>query len=211
MTFTQTNVNRWAAVIDLDTNTDSEVLKLFLEDENVAIAKMHRKYAGMLNSLCRSYNCFDYSDKQSLIFECIYKAMQSYNKEAGANFATYLTRVTTNKFRSASNYVFAKSKNRQWFLEAVYVDGNDNESENVKSAIDNMAAKQDVFGMIDILESVQMFSLSTNQYNYLKLILDCPYETLTDAEAARCLGVTKSGVSVIRKGIAKKLQDKYAI
>lgn len=184
---------------------DNECARLYEQDPDVAIAKIYRKYSGMLYSLGRKYYSLGSEDIESLTFEAIDKSLKGFSSSGRGNFATYLTHVMKNSLKNELRALKIESVTRDWYVD-VQFETDTTDEDGVVSSFDTRGHTEERYGNIEILESVKTTTVTDNQYKYVQAIIQAGRD-LTDAEVARLIGVSRSSIQGIKEGLQKKLNN----
>lgn len=195
--------------------TIENVWGIYETDPDAAIAFVYDKMSAVLVHSFKKYFWTSEEDRISTLMLSIDKALKSYDPEKGTTFKTFVTNCYRNALLAERDYIFAKTKGRDWFVEAVYFDSESNvdggEGFNERNSLENTPVRDFETEKFELLDEAFIMSLSDNQYRYLQLVLNSPMDTVIDAEAARMLNITRMGVAKIRKSIAKKLEENNLI
>ena len=176
------------------------------ENRNMFVAKIFTKYENYLGWY-RKKEYYSREDKESLLLEVIHTALMDFDVSKGVLFKTVLATYLKNRFRYEDEYLFAKS--RSWYLNTTFASGPaDTEDGNGTELLDLLAGgeEDDLSFLLD--ESLKTLPLSENQYRYCQYVMSLNYIP-TDTEASQALGISKSGISVIKYYLRDKLKELF--
>lgn len=186
---------------------DEEIAKHYKnepENRDVFVAKIYTKYVSYLGWY-QSKTYYTDDDKESILLEVIHTALLDYDETKGALFKTVLATYLKNRFRYEDEYLFAKS--RSWYLNTTFASGPaDTEDGNGTELLDLLAGGEEDDHSFIIEESLKTLALSENQHRYCQYVMSLNY-TPTDTEASKALGISKSGIGVIKFYLKEKLKD----
>ena len=174
------------------------------ENRDVFVAKIYTRYVNYLGWY-RKKAYYSDEDKESILLEVIHTALTEYDETKGVLFKTVLATYLKNRFRYEDEYLFAKS--RSWYLNTTFASGAaETEDGNGTELLDLLAGGQEDDHSCEIEESLKTLPLSNNQYRYCQYVLSLNYIP-TDTEASEALGISKSGIGVIKHYLKEKLKD----
>ena len=173
------------------------------QNRNVFIAKIYIKYVSYL-SWYRKKTYYSDEDKESILLEVIHTALMDFDASKGVLFKTVLATYLKNRFRYEDEYLFAKSRN--WYLNTTLASYPvDTEDGNGTELLDLLAGGKEDDDAFIFEESLKTLPLSENQYKYCEYVLSLNYIP-SDTEASKALGISKSGIGVIRHYLKDKLK-----
>lgn len=184
---------------------DSACVALYASDPNGALAVLYKRYSGMLHRIGQKYFSFSRQDVDSFVWTTLDKALSTFNPQAGANFATYVTRLMNNTMRNEYRSLKVTSVQRDWFVDVQLESATADEQQEVYSSFYNQSVSED-WSAIDISNSLPTLPLTKHQYAYIECIIQNGAE-MTDAQVAREIGVTRASVRAIKTSLAKKLDN----
>lgn len=174
------------------------------ENRDMFVAKIYTKYVSYLGWY-RKKAYYSDEDKESILLEVIHTALMEYDETKGVLFKTVLATYLKNRFRYEDEYLFAKS--RSWYLNTTFASGAaDTEDGNGTELLDLLAGGQEDDHSFELEESIKTLPLSDNQYRYCQYVLSLNYIP-TDTEASKALGISKSGIGVIKHYLKDKLKE----
>lgn len=186
---------------------DEDIADSYKTDEemrSIYIAKIYCKYSNYLRWYDKKTYYTD-DDKESILLEVIQSVLEDYDRTKGGSFRTVLATYLKNRFRYEDEYTFAKS--RSWYINTTFASGSvDTEDGNGMELLDLLAGGTEDRHDFEILDTIETLPLSENQYRYCQFVLSLNYVP-TDTEAAEALGISKSGVGVIKSYLRDKLKD----
>lgn len=184
---------------------NAQCVALYDIDPNGALAVLYRRYAGMLHRIGQKYFSFSREDVDSFVWTTLDKALSTFNPQAGANFATYVTRLMNNTMRNEYRALKVTSVQRDWFVDVQWESTTVDSEQEVYSSFYSQSINED-WSAIDIATSLPTLPLTKNQYAYIECIISNGAE-MTDAQVAREIGVTRASVKAIKTSLAKKLDN----
>ena len=177
------------------------------ENRNVYVARIYCKYFSYITSWYSNKEYFNVADLESWFLEVVHTSLMNYNPKERGSYKTLLSVYMKNRIRYENECLFSKS--RSWYLRTTFASGNTDNGESEGNELLTILAggKEDdrPFEVFDILESVR---LSENQRKYCNYVLSCGY-TPTDTEVSKELGISKSGVRVIKEYLRERLGDYF--
>lgn len=174
------------------------------ENRDVFVAKIYTKYVSYLGWY-RKKAYYSDEDKESILLEVIHTALMEYDETKGVLFKTVLATYLKNRFRYEDEFLFAKS--RSWYLNTTFASGAaDTEDGNGTELLDLLAGGKEDDHSFELEESIKTLPLSDNQYRYCQYVMSLNYIP-TDTEASQDLGISKSGIGVIKHYLKEKLKD----
>lgn len=186
---------------------DEEIAKHYQsepENRSMFVAKIYTKYVNYLGWY-RKKSYYSDEDKESILLEVIHTALSEFDETKGVLFKTVLATYLKNRFRYEDEYLFAKS--RSWYLNTTFASGPaDTENGNGTELLDLLAGGEEDDHSFELEETIKTLPLSDNQYRYCQYVMSLNYIP-TDTEASKALGISKSGISVIKYYLKDKLKD----
>ena len=174
------------------------------ENRDMFIAKIYTKYVSYLGWY-RKKTYYSDEDKESILLEVIHTALMDYDETKGAQFKTVLSTYLKNRFRYEDEFLFAKGRN--WYLNTTFASGPaDTEDGNGTELLDLLAGGEEDDHSFLLEESLKTLPLSDNQYRYCQYVMSLNYIP-TDTEASKALGISKSGIGVIKHYLKDKLKE----
>ena len=188
-------------------NVDEEIAARYRtepQNRDMFVAKIFTKYVSYLGWY-RKKTYYSDEDRESILLEVIHTALTEYDETKGVLFKTVLATYLRNRFRYEDEYLFAKS--RSWYLNTTFASGaTDTEDGSGTELLDLLAGGQEDDHSCEMEESLKTLPLSDNQYRYCMYVMSLNYIP-TDTEASQALGISKSGIGVIRHYLKEKLRD----
>ena len=178
----------------IGTVPDTDCVALYNVDPNGALAVVYSRYSGMLHKIGQRYFSFSREDVDSFVWSTLDKALSTFRIDAGANFATYVTRLMRNTMHNEYRHLKVTSVQRDWYVDV------DNYNVFYSQGV------EEDWSAIDITTSLPTLPLTDKQYAYIKCIVRNG-QILTDAEIAKEIGVTRAAVAGIKRSLAKKLDN----
>lgn len=186
---------------------DEEIAKHYKsepENRNMFVAKIYTKYVNYLGWY-RKKSYYSDEDKESILLEVIHTALSEFDETKGVLFKTVLATYLRNRFRYEDEHLFAKS--RSWYLNTTFASGPvDTEDGNGTELLDLLAGGDEDEYAFELEETIKTLPLSENQYRYCQYVMSLNYIP-TDTEASKALGISKSGIDVIKYYLKNKLKD----
>ena len=174
------------------------------ENRDMFIAKIYTRYVSYLGWY-RKKAYYSDEDKESILLEVIHTALMDYDETKGVLFKTVLATYLKNRFRYEDEYLFAKSRN--WYMNTTFAScPADTEDGNGTELLDLLAGGQEDDHSFIFEESLKTLPLSENQYRYCQYVMSLNYIP-TDTEASKALGISKSGIGVIKYYLRDKLKE----
>ena len=187
--------------------TDEEIAMHYKsepENRDVLLAKIYTKYVNYLGWY-KKKTYYSEEDKESILLEVIHTTLLDYDATKGVLFKTVLATYLKNRFRYEDEYLFAKSRN--WYLNTTFASGcTDTEDGSGTELLELLAGGEEDDHPFEIQQLIETLPLSENQYRYCEYVLSLNY-TPTDTEVSKALGISKSGVSVIKHYLREKLKE----
>lgn len=185
--------------------TDDECVENYVLDPDMSIASAYHRYFGMLYSYAKRFKCLSRHDIESIAFETISKCLATFKTNQGAKFSTYLTRLFKNRVVLEYRYLNAPSMNRNWYVEVTFDSVSTNEESDDFSILSTVGYCED-YGKIEIEASLDFMTLSNTEYAYISSVIQNG-PSVSDAEIAREIGVSRSAISQSKKSLKNKLKD----
>lgn len=186
---------------------DEEIAKHYKsepENRSMFVAKIYTKYSNYLGWY-RNKSYYSDEDRESIFLEVIHNALIDYDETKGALFKTVLATYLKNRFRYEDEYLFAKS--RSWYLNTTFASGPaDTEEGSGTELLDLLVGGETDDHSFELEESLKTLPLSENQYRYCRYVLSLSHIP-SDTEASKALGISKSGIGVIKFYLREKLQN----
>lgn len=174
------------------------------ENRDMFVAMMYMRYVSYLGWY-RKKAYYSDEDKESILLEVLHTALMEYDESKGVRFKTVLATYLKNRFRYEDEYLFAKS--RSWYLNTTFASGAaDTEDGNGTELLDLLAGGQEDDHSFEFEESIETLPLSDNQLRYCRYVMSLNYIP-TDTEASQALGISKSGIGVIKHYLRDKLKE----
>ena len=174
------------------------------ENRSMFVAKIYTKYVSYLGWYRKKAYYTD-EDKESILLEVIHTALTEFDESRGVLFKTMLATYLKNRFRYEDEYLFAKS--RSWYLNTTFASGQaETEDGNGTELLDLLAGGEEDDHSFEMEQSIKTLPLSDNQYRYCQYVMSLNYIP-TDTEASKALGISKSGIDVIKYYLKDKLKD----
>lgn len=95
--------------------------------------------------------------------------------------------------------------NRNWYLEVTFDSVSTNEEGDDFSFLSTVGYCED-YGKIEIEASLDFMTLSNTEYAYISSVIQNG-PSVSDAEIAREIGVSRSAISQSKKSLKNKLKD----
>lgn len=174
------------------------------QNRDMFIAKIYTRYVSYL-SWYRKKAYYSDEDKESILLEVIHTALMDYDETKGVLFKTVLATYLKNRFRYEDEYLFAKSRN--WYINTTFASYSvDTDDGTGTELLDLLAGGEDDDHSFILEESLKTLPLSENQYRYCQYVMSLNYIP-SDTEASKALGISKSGIGVIKYYLRDKLKD----
>lgn len=174
------------------------------ENRDVFIAKIYTRYVSYLGWY-RKKTYYSDEDKESILLEVIHTALMDFDATKGVLFKTVLATYLKNRFRYEDEYLFAKSRN--WYINTTFASYSvDTEDGNGTELLDLLAGGEEDDNSFIFEESLKTLPLSENQYRYCQYVMSLNYIP-SDTEASKALGISKSGIGVIKFYLKDKLKE----
>lgn len=174
------------------------------ENRDMFVAKIYTRYVSYLGWY-RKKAYYSDEDKESILLEVIHTALMEYDETKGVLFKTVLATYLKNRFRYEDEYLFAKS--RSWYLNTTFASGPaDTEDGSGTELLDLLAGGEEDDHSFLFAESLKTLPLSENQYRYCQYVMSLNYIP-SDTEASQALGISKSGIGVIKYYLKDKLKE----
>ena len=175
-----------------------------IENQDMFVAKIYTRYVHYLGWY-KKKSYYTEEDKESILLEVIHTALTDFDETKGVLFKTMLATYLKNRFRYEDEYLFAKS--RSWYLNTTFASGPaETEEGNGTELLDLLAGGEQDDYSFELEESIKTLPLSENQYRYCQYVMSLNYIP-TDTEASQALGISKSGISVIKYYLKDKLKE----
>lgn len=188
-------------------NSDEEIARHYKtepEHRDMFVAKVYVKYDNYLTWYGKKTYLSD-EDKESILLETIHTALMNYDETRGVLFKTVLATYLKSRFRTEDEYLFAKSRN--WYMNTTFASGQvETDEGNGAELLDLLAGGEQDDYSFEMEESLKTLPLSANQYRYCQFVMSLNYIP-TDTEASKALGISKSGIRVIKEYLREKLSD----
>ena len=188
-------------------DADEEIAKHYKsepENRSIFVAKIYTKYVNYLGWY-RKKSYYSDEDRESILLEVIHTALTEFDETKGVLFKTVLATYLKNRFRYEDEFLFAKS--RSWYLNTTFASGPaDTEEGNGTELLDLLAGGEEDDHSFELEETIKTLPLSENQYRYCQYVLSLNYIP-TDTEASKALGISKSGISVVKYYLKDKLKE----
>ncbi len=186
---------------------DEEIAERYKNEpgnRDIFVSKIFTRYSNYL-SWYNNKSYYSDQDKESMLLEVIHEALTKFDDTKGVKFKTMLATYLRNRFRYEDELLFAR--NRSWFLDTTFASGAVDTADGTGTELLELllGGEEDDYSF-ELEDSLKTLGLSHNQYRYCQYVLSCNYIP-TDAEVARELGISKSGVSVIKSYLREKLKD----
>lgn len=186
-------------------DTDEEIAEHYqLEDENrdMYVAKIFCRYSNYL-SWYKNKMYFSDEDKESFMLETIHSVLMDYDKSRGVLLKTVLATYLKSRFRYEDERIFARSRN--WYMTTTFASGQvDTDEGNGAELLELLAGGEVDDYSFEIADSLKTLPLSENQYKYCEYVMSLNYIP-TDTEASKVLGISKSGIRVVKEYLREKL------
>nr|DAN11332.1 MAG TPA: RNA polymerase sigma factor [Caudoviricetes sp.] len=189
----------------IGTVPDTDCVALYNVDPSGALAVVYSRYSGMLHKIGQRYFSFSREDVDSFVWSTLDKALSTFRLDAGANFATYVTRLMRNTMRNEYRRLKVTSVQRDWFVDVEWEGNTSCDDEDNYNVFYSQGVEED-WSAIDITTSLPTLPLTDKQYAYIECIVRNG-QILTDAEVAKEIGVTRAAVAGIKRSLAKKLDN----
>lgn len=189
----------------IGTVPDTDCVALYNVDPSGALAVVYSRYSGMLHKIGQRYFSFSREDVDSFVWSTLDKALSTFRLNAGANFATYVTRLMRNTMRNEYRRLKVTSVQRDWFVDVEWEGNTSCDDEDTYNVFYSQGVEED-WSAIDITTSLPTLPLTDKQYAYIECIVRNG-QILTDAEVAKEIGVTRAAVAGIKRSLAKKLDN----
>ena len=95
--------------------------------------------------------------------------------------------------------------NRNWYVEVTFETVSTNDESNDFSILSTVGYCED-YGKIEIEASLDCMTLSNTEYAYISSVIQNG-PSVSDAEIAREIGVSRSAISQSKKSLQNKLKD----
>ena len=166
------------------------------------VSKIYTKYVNYLGWY-RTKTYLSDEDKESILLETIHTVLTNYDETRGVLFKTVLATYLKSRFRYEDEYLFAKSRN--WYMNTTFASGQvETDEGNGAELLDLLAGGKEDDHSFEMEESLKTLPLSENQYRYCQYVMSQNYIP-TDTEASKALGISKSGIKVIKEYLKEKL------
>ena len=159
----------------------------------------------MLHKIGQRYFSFSREDVDSFVWSTLDKALSTFRIDAGANFATYVTRLMRNTMRNEYRHLKVTSVQRDWYVDVEWEGNTSCDDVDNYNVFYSQGVEED-WSAIDITTSLPTLPLTDKQYAYIECIVRNG-QILTDAEVAKEIGVTRAAVAGIKRSLAKKLDN----
>lgn len=189
----------------IGTVPDTDCVALYNVDPSGALAVVYSRYSGMLHKIGQRYFSFSREDVDSFVWSTLDKALSTFRLDAGANFATYVTRLMRNTMLNEYRRLKVTSVQRDWFVDVEWEGNTSCDDEDNYNVFYSQGVEED-WSAIDITTSLPTLPLTDKQYAYIECIVRNG-QILTDAEVAKEIGVTRAAVAGIKRSLAKKLDN----
>ena len=189
----------------IGTVPDTDCVALYNVDPNGALAVVYSRSSGMLHKIGQRYFSFSREDVDSFVWSTLDKALSTFRIDAGANFATYVTRLMRNTMRNEYRHLKVTSVQRDWFVDVEWEGNTSCDDVDNYNVFYSQGVEED-WSAIDITTSLPTLPLTDKQYAYIECIVRNG-QILTDAEVAKEIGVTRAAVAGIKRSLAKKLDN----
>lgn len=189
----------------IGTVPDTDCVALYNVDPNGALAVVYSRYSGMLHKIGQRYFSFSREDVDSFVWSTLDKALSTFRIDAGANFATYVTRLMWNTMRNEYRHLKVISVQRDWYVDVEWEGNTSCDDVDNYNVFYSQGVEED-WSAIDITTSLPTLPLTDKQYAYIECIVRNG-QVLTDAEVAKEIGVTRAAVAGIKRSLAKKLDN----
>ncbi len=189
----------------IGTVPDTDCVALYNVDPSGALAVVYSRYSGMLHKIGQRYFSFSREDVDSFVWSTLDTALSTFRLDAGANFATYVTRLMRNTMRNEYRHLKVTSVQRDWFVDVEWEGNTSCDDVDNYNVFYSQGVEED-WSAIDITTSLPTLPLTDKQYAYIECIVRNG-QILTDAEVAREIGVTRAAVAGIKRSLAKKLDN----
>ena len=189
----------------IGTVPDTDCVALYNVDPSGALAVVYSRYSGMLHKIGQRYFSFSREDVDSFVWSTLDKALSTFRIDAGANFATYVTRLMWNTMRNEYRHLKVTSVQRDWFVDVEWEGNTSCDDVDNYNVFYSQGVEED-WSAIDITTSLPTLPLTDKQYAYIECIVRNG-QILTDAEVAKEIGVTRAAVAGIKRSLAKKLDN----
>ena len=175
------------------------------EKRDVLLAKVYTKYVSYLAWYNKKTYYTD-EDKESILLEVIHTALIDYDETKGVLFKTVLATYLKNRFRYEDEYLFAKS--RSWYLNTTFASGPADTEDGSGTELMELlvGGEEDDHSLFEVENTLRTLPLSDNQYRYCQYVMSLNYIP-SDTEASNALGISKSGIGVIKHYLREKLKD----
>lgn len=185
--------------------TDEEIAKHYKEEpknRDMYVAKIYMRYSKYLHW----YSTKKYmtnEDKESIMLETICSVLQDYDETRGVRVKTLLATYLKSRIRYEDEYLFSKSRN--WFITTTFASGQQATDEgNGTELLEFLAGGAEDDYSFEMLESIKTLPLSDNQFKYCEYVMSLNYIP-TDTEVSKAIGVSRSGIRVIKEYLREKL------
>lgn len=186
-------------------DADEEIAKHYKdepENRDMFVAKIYTKYVSYLGWY-RAKTYMSDEDKESILLETIHTVLTDYDETRGVLFKTVLATYLKNRIRYEDEYLFSKS--RSWYTKTTFASGQvETKDGNGAELLELLAGGEADDYSFEIRESIKTLSLSENQYRYCLYVMSQNHVP-TDTEASKALGISKSGIRVVKEYLREKL------
>lgn len=189
----------------IGTVPDTDCVALYNVDPSGALAVVYSRYSGMLHKIGQRYFSFSREDVDSFVWSTLDKALSTFRLDAGANFATYVTRLMRNTMLNEYRRLKVTSVHRDWYVDVEWEGNTSCDDVDNYNVFYSQGVEED-WSAIDITTSLPTLPLTDKQYAYIECIVRNG-QILTDAEVAKEIGVTRAAVAGIKRSLAKKLDN----
>ena len=189
----------------IGTVPDTDCVALYNVDPSGALAVVYSRYSGMLHKIGQRYFSFSREDVDSFVWSTLDKALSTFRLDAGANFATYVTRLMRNTMLNEYRRLKVTSVQRDWYVDVEWEGNTSCDDVDNYNVFYSQGVEED-WSAIDITTSLPTLPLTDKQYAYIECIVRNG-QILTDAEVAKEIGVTRAAVAGIKRSLAKKLDN----
>lgn len=186
-----------------DSSKTIEEILVSEKDLDLVVARVFNDFSDTAYSISRHYFSIDDASKDSIIMESIYKAVNNFKPERGYKFHTLFYTVTQNAFKCALSYQKAKTKNRDWHLDAKSINGDNvmvnshSEDESGSYLLEQTDVERNCYINVEYLTDVTVSSLTNDEYQVAMMIID----GYKNKEICDCLQIDRNSLERLKQGI----------
>lgn len=165
---------------------------------------------GLVYSQLRRFNLLDDQDAESIAYEALYRALQTYKPESGNTIATYAICVVSNALRG---HLRTKNKKRQVYTISYHTPLQDNEEDGHlidligfgATAEDNLLQSELQERVHNALSNARAELTTPLRISIFDMWVDSDF-TISQREIARRLGTSQTTVSLAISNFKYKLK-----